>query len=172
MVWVFYVRIFCRFIVDHWRLKIALFVLQFTTPFTCCKALSMWNSNLKFISRFPFCRVDTFCVYSHTFACWCLKAHTIKCMHDCQDLKCLNEIAMLGARNVYLTTSQVMTSSFACCLASRGTGSLVTPCLYSSTRHIYHSGSWLYAVNWCVSRLNGRDTMDVIFFFSYHVRAV
>ena len=22
-----------------------------------------------------------------------------------------------------------------------------------------------YAVNWCVSRLNGRDTMDVIFFF-------
>ena len=23
----------------------------------------------------------------------------------------------------------------------------------------------IYAVNWCVSRWNGRDTMDVIFFF-------
>ena len=29
----------------------------------------------------------------------------------------------------------------------------------------------IYAVNWCVSRWNGRDTMDVIYFFSYHVRA-
>ena len=28
----------------------------------------------------------------------------------------------------------------------------------------------IYAVNWCVSRWNGRDTMDVIF-FSYHVWA-
>ena len=32
------------------------------------------------------------------------------------------------------------------------------------------SGQPVYAVNWCVSRWNGRDTMDVIF-FSYHVRA-
>ena len=26
-------------------------------------------------------------------------------------------------------------------------------------------GIWFYAVNWCVSRWNGRDTMDVINFF-------
>ena len=44
-------------------------------------------------------------------------------------------------------------------------GLLAKVCIPFPKHRLEAVGKHCYAVNWCVSRWNGRDTMDVIFFF-------